>query len=181
MPSNWQTSSSPVSDLDQSPVAIYSAVVGTTVETSSFEFMNDIAPAVLRRALEAPPRWAEDSWPSEAAAQSAGSTQLALLKAKAILDVGARLEARSAAELRGELIGRFPALAHMSPGTAARYELKVFVQRDGQASWGVRTLTEGRRIPGVGGTFSDEKSDIQMLVQNLCRADIIERIEELST
>lgn len=173
MPSTWQTSTTGATSPGAAPVAIYKAIVGSSVESSTLQFVSSVDSADAQRALETPPRWVPGQWPERPDASSvAGMRYLALLKMRHLLDAGAGVASETATGIETELDGLFPATASGS----ARYEVTVVVQIDGQASWGVREISSGPNPRGAEGDFSQPRSNLQVLVQNLVRADLLKQL-----
>jgi hypothetical protein len=179
MASTWQVSTTPLQKFEAMPIAEYRAVISDRVEGSSLTMAAGISIDRLSAALKRAPEWTEQEWPDNIDPSTpAAQAYLALRKIKAVLDCGARLGGRSADEIDAAVVQAFPAISRRNAGLA-RYEVRALIDLEGRASWGVRELSSGEPPAGAGGSFSDDRSELQVLVQNLARADVQRRIDEI--
>jgi hypothetical protein len=178
MGSNWQKGTT-LQAFDALPIAEYRAVISDHVETSSLVFTAGVDARRRSAALKRAPEWTEQEWPTDVDASSpVAQTYLALSKIKALLDFGARLDGQSADEIQAAVSQAFPHSLQRKAGVA-RYEVRAIVDLEGLASWGVRELSSGDAPAGASGSFADDRSDLQVLVQNLARADVQRQIEKM--
>jgi hypothetical protein len=96
-----------------------------------------------------------------------------------LFDFNAGVSGESASGIEGEIVKRFPKLDSAAGGGSAKFHVTANVRLDGQATWGVREHVAGSRPEGVTGSFADDSSELQVLVQNLVRADIYRKLEAL--
>ncbi len=167
-PNNGTVSVSP-------PVALYTATVDLQVVYSQFGFAADATADATTRAVQAAPAWALHAWPPPLVGDTqVDNRRLALTKLKALFDFAAQLPDGSADQIKGAVAGRWATAAQARAAGLnvqyARLEVDATVHADGTATWGYN-MPAGGRLPEV--------DDLDLFVQNLVRADIQQRLENL--
>lgn len=173
-------------------MATYLAIVSGDVERSAMTLAPEATPGNRLAALRRSPEWwpRSDPWPEADQKQ----TRLALLKLQALFDFGASIPGSTALEIRDGIYQKFPdakdlmssASARMPGQRPLRIEVEACVRADGQADWGFVTppfsmaaLPNGAKAHFVKRSDLGGRTDLQVFVQNLVRADIYRRLEEL--
>jgi hypothetical protein len=163
-------------------VAAYTATIAPGIEDSSLTLATDLPEDVVDQALETPPDWSLEEWPSLTADSDQVRTYLALLKLKALLDFDAGFDNGSAAQIYDQIQARFPdALAAGSASGSYRVVvLEAAIRTTGRADWACTVPEDGELPPGIKNDSMDSSTDLKLYVQNLARYDVARRLESVA-
>lgn len=175
MADRWVTSTSQVVPPVMDVAVSYVALVTSRVESSSLHFNPDLSPDQLADALESPPEWTLRAWTVPSSRDEAGRKVCALQKLVALFSFGAQLPGGTAEEVEAALRVKFPSLLSTA-FQLKRIAVDAQILTDGTARWAYEIPEAGRYADGI---VRDVNLDV--VVQNVVRLDLLQRLEPLGT
>lgn len=161
-------------------VATYTALIRVAIEESSIETRADVSQEQLTRILTTPPQFFRGSWPTEPPRTEAEMLRNVLLKLRALFDFGPNLPTGSSDEIRIATYAAFPQL-QMKDSGKVRYrfhKVTAYIWDDGSTGWRLDISPVGAELPEL--PFVLSGSDLEWFIQNLVRADLATRLEDLN-
>ncbi len=163
-------------------VAVYTAVIGLDVETSTLRFTSSLATNEITVAVKSPPEWYLNAWPPQPPGNPDNDLELfALTKLKATFDFAARLPDGSAEEIREQVASRFPGTVTENVTTVSykRYPVEAIIWEDGTVTWSYDIPAAGDFPESI--QDSGDDADLDIFVRNLVRYDLQRQIESIYT
>ena len=163
----------------------YRSTIRLTTESVTFEFNPEIPLQDRRAMLLKDPGWRLPWPPPLTGVTDRDDLILAFARIAGALGMRAGIPGSTAAEIRRGMYkifrGAIPqAIEAADSESYRRFAVEASVQDDSSASWGYGEDSPGLVLPG---TEDDSqhlgKPGVELFVQNLLRADILERLEEL--
>ncbi len=163
----------------------YRSTIRISVETATFKF-NPAIPLDARRAiLLKDPGWRMPWPPPLTGAADRDDLILAFSRIVCALGLKAGIPGSTAEAVRSGLFEMFssvPQAGHTKENTESyrRFAADASIEDDGSASWGYCEDRPGITVPGVDDRPHHlGKPGVEIFVQNLLRANLLERIEKL--
>ena len=171
---NWTTTATTT---DTPPpqlwAARYQATFRSRIEDAGLTLNPALPHSELLRTLSIPPEWTPEPW----LATERDPHVLALTKLKILLDFDARLTAGSSAEIRERIAASFPKVASARRDNLKAFQVEALVRlADGQAEWSVAVPEDGDLPPGIRTAELESGANLKIVIQNLVRADLLERL-----
>ena len=163
----------------------YRSTIRISIETATFEFDPAIPLDERRAILLKDPGWRIPWPPPLTGAADRDDLILAFSRIVGALGLKAGIPGSTAEAVRSGLFEMFSSVpqaiyANANTESYRRFAANASIGDDGSATWGYYEDRPGLTVPGVDyRPHHLDKSGVEIFVQNLLRADLLERIEKL--
>jgi hypothetical protein len=175
-----QTTQSFGTEVKPMPVVTYWALIRVQLEESGLQFNPSFSVDNLTVIVTKKPEFVRDPWPTKVPQNQSDLTFYALSMFKALFDFGPDLPVGSSTQILAATMSKFPSITS-SISSATRYafhKVTSVITDDSRASWTLQCPSgAGADLPEL--PFVLEGGDLERYIQNLVRADLSRRLEEL--